>query len=89
MTQGQLDACEKWTGQRPRDGCPWAALRDHFVGRVLKAYRQYEKGQLHVFEPRISNRLALAVPYYAQQLESVDAQRDEEERRNRALQGQR
>jgi hypothetical protein len=40
-----LDGIERDTGTRP-SGCPWRALRDPFVQRVLRAHRGFAHGDM-------------------------------------------
>lgn len=39
--------CEDATGERPI-GCPWAALRDPWVGAVIRAHRHWKTGALSI-----------------------------------------
>lgn len=72
---------QQWTGA-PQAGCPWWALRDPFVARVVRAYPWFEKGQLETFEPQPSNRLVEGISYYGEQTalcESKQIELDREE----------
>lgn len=57
------EAVHDWTGEA-QSGCPWFALRDPFVERVLRAYAWFESGQIAVHAPRASHRLIEGVGYY-------------------------
>lgn len=83
-----MRACEELAGRRPK-ACPWNAFRDPFVGRVLTAYRWFKEGQFATRFPRPSHRLILALDYYAQTLDQVDAQREAERRKQQERESRR
>jgi len=75
-----LAAIERDTGVRP-DGCPWRALRDPFVGRVVRAHRSWKNGH-----PIREARLLAGVEAYdaaLNQIEAADMKADRRERESR------
>lgn len=63
VTDGILNVAEEWTGDRPMS-CPWRALYEPFVQRVMEAYRFFESGQLAFRLPRPSYRLVAGISHY-------------------------
>lgn len=56
-----MDTVRNWTGDRPM-ACPWNALRDPFVARVLEAHRF--KGELAFAVPQPSHRLVKGLAHF-------------------------
>lgn len=79
MTEPIFRAVEAWTGDRPLT-CPWAALRDEFVARVLVAYEWYRERQLDTLDPEPSARLIDGVTHYHRVYQRAGACADEERR---------
>ena len=61
LTDGPIKTCKEWTGDEPL-GCPWAAFRDPFVSRVVRAFPAWDKG--HAIEGA-SHRLTEGLRHYA------------------------
>jgi hypothetical protein len=79
MTSNTHNAIEGMTGHRPVS-CPWAALFDPFVHRVIVAHEHYENGRPSlVTQP--SHRLVEGVSLYSRTLDSIEAQQLEEARK--------
>lgn len=74
MADQVLDACEAWTGERPV-ACPWRALADPFVQRVLDAYPFFKTGNLASAYPRLTQRLTRGLAYYHRALGSAEVAR--------------
>lgn len=79
MVKPYLDACESWTGDRPRT-CMWRALWDEFVGRVVSLHRHCENGTLSWFAPDPSHREVQGLAHYEQVFARVELHADEERR---------
>jgi hypothetical protein len=62
-TQTIREGVFAWTGE-PQSSCPWRALSDPFVSRVLDAYQWEESGQISLAYPRASHRLIEGVGFY-------------------------
>lgn len=72
-----------WTGE-PQHGCPWYALRDPFVRRVLDAYPWFESGQINTYLPRASHRVIEGLGYYHGVIGICHSKQMELERENAA-----
>lgn len=79
MVQNVHSVIENWTGVRPI-GCPWAAFRDPFTLRVLRALGSED---LSWSEPDPSNRMVEAVSFYKRVAGTVTNKRREQERETR------
>ena len=88
MTNPFLDACERWTGDRP-DTCMWRALWDDFVGRIMQMFRWCEEGNLAWYAPDPSHREVEGLAYYRQVVAGVDYHAAEERRAKEKKPGQR
>jgi hypothetical protein len=86
LTDGQLDAVEKWTGLRPRS-CPWRVFADPFVARVQDAHEMSKRGMFAQAYPDASYRLIEGVAFFGRMLDQVDAQKRREDEINRANNG--
>jgi hypothetical protein len=88
MTDGIRRTMQDMTGASCI-GCPWHALRDPFVQRVLAAMPFFESGQLAFYATQPSHRLVHGIRYYhsignrvfSKQMELDRAQRDRESAR--------
>ena len=86
MTAPIRKTVAEMTGQ-PCRTCPWSALRDPFVHRVLAAMTFFESGQLAFALPAPSHRLVSGISFYhstsnrmfAKQQELADQQRAREQ----------
>lgn len=85
-TEPRFLAVQDWTGDRPLS-CPWHALRDPFVGRVLVAYEWYRQNQLLVYESEPSARLIDGVTHYHRAYQRAGASADEERRKREKAHG--
>lgn len=86
MTDGMLSVCESWTGDRPLT-CPWRALYDAFVQRVLAAYEHAELGTIGLAYSHLSQRMAKGLSHYRHALNAAKAKRWEWEAEQRKRQG--
>lgn len=80
-----LVEAEKACGVRPA-GCPWATLRDPYVGEVIRAHRWAQWGELaNRYGGRVPERVMWGVEVYDAALNSVKVRdmRDEAAERKR------
>jgi hypothetical protein len=80
MTEPIFGAVQDWTGDRPT-ACPWRALHDPFVQRVLVAYEWYRERQLETYDPEPSARLIDGITHYNRAYQRAGARADEERRK--------
>lgn len=91
---GALASCAEATGSEPAT-CPWASMRDPFVGEVVRAYGWREAGELEAKYPDpggVPNVLIAAIETYASAFNTArthdireDRKRREREAEERAL----
>ena len=94
MTEGIFDTVKDWTGDRPAT-CPWWALSDPLVKRVLDAYGWWEDGHLEFALPFASHRLVEGLGHYhmakglitSQQMQQDDEEREKKRKRSGASSG--
>lgn len=79
MTDGIRDTVKRYTGHEPR-ACPWAALRDPFVYRVISSVGPAEDGNLSTYLPSPSHRLLDGIGFYRRIDASIHAQQLKAER---------
>lgn len=82
MTEPIRRTIKDMTGQYV-GGCPWYALRDSLVHRVLRALPFFESGQLAFIEPFPSHRLVSAIRHYNACSNRMFARQQELERKER------
>ena len=81
-----LRDCEEATGERPV-GCPWAALRDPFVGEVVRMHRHWKEGAVSI--ETLPASIVAGLETFDAALNSVqihDMREDREERKREAEQ---
>lgn len=79
MTDGIRRAMKELTDHEPI-GCPWRALHDPFVVRVLAAMPFFESGQLAYGVPQPSHRLLAGMRHYHSAVERAHSRQLERER---------
>lgn len=81
MTDGVRKVMQDMTGQTV-GSCPWRALRDPLVVRVLAVMPFFESGQLAYVAPQPSHRLLCAVRYYETCYNSMYSKQQEADRKD-------
>lgn len=76
-------AIESWTGTACTT-CPWRAMYDPRVARVIEAWRWFDKGQFAAAYPEPTHWLVQAVAFFQQVWTSMEAAEREMERKERA-----
>jgi hypothetical protein len=71
-------AVEDWTGDRSNT-CPWRALFDEYVARVLAMHQAWKEHQLLTAFPRPSYREMQGVMHYDRTLAKIEARQLKED----------
>jgi len=84
MTDRIFASIQELTGTQFVSGCPWRALRDPFVQRVIYAMPFFESGQLAFALPQPSARLVAGIRHYHHVTNRVWSKQMELEKQERA-----
>lgn len=82
MTDGVRKAMQDLTGHYVGT-CPWHAMQDPLVSRVLAVMPFFESGQLEYIAPQPSHRLVAGVRFYNNVYNSMFSKQQELDRQNR------